>query len=122
MILSRHFLALPLALAVLVSTAVAGATDSARRLDQNYDDVARQLREARERVRVLEERLRQLDARHAREAGSDAVAKPQAKECGLPFVLDDQGIKHLRAECAPGPREASTASARDTSSATACRS
>jgi hypothetical protein len=107
MIFSRRFLALPLAVALLITPSLAGATDSARRLDPAYGDVVRQLNEARQRVHILEERLRQIEAHRARENGAPEVAKSEAKECGLPFTLDEQGIKHLRAECAPSVREAS---------------
>jgi hypothetical protein len=107
MIFSRRFLAMPLAVAWLITPSLAGANDSARRLDPAYADVIRQLNEARQRVHILEEHLRQLEARRAREPGMPEVAKSEAKECGLPFTLDEQGIKHLRAECAPSVPEAS---------------
>jgi hypothetical protein len=58
----------------------------------------RELNETKQRVRELEERLRQLDARRSQDgrANVNAVAEDV---CALPFFLDSSGFKHVRPEC-----------------------
>jgi hypothetical protein len=110
MIFSRSLPALSLAVVVLMSSSFAGAADSPRRLDP-YGEAVRQLNEARQRVRILEERVRQLEARRGHGSGTSEVAKAPAKECGTAFTLDEQGIKHLRAGCESNVSSASSADA-----------
>ncbi|MGC4089285.1 MAG: hypothetical protein QM756_15640 [Polyangiaceae bacterium] len=76
---------------------VAASAPAQPRLDGERAELQRQLNESRERVKRLEERLRLLDARRAQ------TSKPSASlatNCGTPFYLDTDGVKHFRTECA----------------------
>jgi hypothetical protein len=64
-------------------------------------ELVREILETKERVRVLEARLRQLDSRRTAPARREAVDQPSNVDaCARPFFLDGAGFKHVRAECA----------------------
>ncbi|HET9957213.1 MAG TPA: hypothetical protein VFQ61_22100 [Polyangiaceae bacterium] len=86
---------------IALSVAITGASRIAA-ADPDEDAerarIARELEDTRQRVRMLEERLRRLDSR--RRDGAQSYESGVAARCSLPFFLDSSGVKRLRPECA----------------------
>lgn len=69
------------------------------RQDEERSELMRQLNEFKQRVRALEERIRQLDSRKPA-GGESSVAEAKASDgCGIPFFMDVSGVKRVRPEC-----------------------
>lgn len=85
---------------VLASAGLIGAASAEPRLDAEYAEVTRELSLAKDRVRVLTERLRQLEHRRSQDVRMLANSSGYPRDCSTPFRLDPQGVKHLRPECA----------------------
>lgn len=86
---------------VLASAGLIGAASAEPRLDAEYAEVTRELSLAKDRVRLLTERLRQLELKRApQEVRMLASSSGYPRDCSTPFRLDPQGVKHLRPECA----------------------
>jgi len=95
---SKLKLLLPVALLVCLAGSASAQSDT----EVERVELTRQLQEARLRVRQLEEKLRLLESGRAPSVGvsklpqANAAAEP---ECGNPFILDQDGVKHVRPEC-----------------------
>jgi hypothetical protein len=95
MSLLRHFVS-PKYLFSVVLLSLAAPLAAQPRVEVERAEIVRQLNESRERVRKLEERLRVLDAQRSQ---PPAVAQRAATNCDIPFVLDQEGVKHFKLEC-----------------------
>jgi hypothetical protein len=88
----------------LLAFGVLGRADAAEvepDLETERAELVRELDHVKQRVKLLEERLRQLDSRRAK--GSRAAPLDDmnvSAACARPFFLDSSGIKHVRPDCA----------------------
>ncbi|HET9930135.1 MAG TPA: hypothetical protein VFQ35_05600 [Polyangiaceae bacterium] len=94
---SLRFLASPKSLVTAVVLCLAAPLAAQPRLELERAETVKQLNEAKERVKLLEARLRLLDARRVHEQA--AAVQPISNNCSNPFFLDTDGVKHFRVEC-----------------------
>jgi hypothetical protein len=87
----------PKLLLPLAALCLAGPARAEPRLEDERAEIMRQLNESRERVKKLEERLRQVEARRTQSAAV-TVARLEST-CSMPLFLDAEGVKHFRPEC-----------------------
>jgi cell division protein FtsB len=104
MIFRRRVSKLKLLLPVALLVCLAGSASAQSDTEVERVELTRQLQEARLRVRQLEEKLRLLESGRAPSAGVPKqlqanAAAPAEPECGNPFILDQDGVKHVRPEC-----------------------
>lgn len=93
----RRLFNLRVILPIVLLAGLAGPASAQSGADSERAEVVRQLNESRQRVRDLEEKLRQLELRRAQTAAPSLAAA--ANSCGIPFTLSVDGVKRLRPEC-----------------------
>lgn len=104
MIFRRRVLKLKLLLPLAVFTCLGGSAFAQSDTEAQRMELTRQLQDARQRVRQLEEKLRLLDQGRsphgpAANLASSKAASPAEPECANPFILGADGVKHIRPEC-----------------------
>ena len=104
MILRRQLSQLKLLLPIAIVACLAGSATAQPDTETEHAELTRQLEEARQRVRQLEEKLRQVEQGRTQPAPVSKLAEgkaafPMEAECTNPFVLGRDGVKRMRPEC-----------------------